>query len=167
MAIGDRAYEFLKQLKADNKLTINDRGVWKVKQDDYFEFMNSCGITEKMVRDRAAADNELITGMYRLNSERLEELVTKTLEEDPNSDCKQLKVNTTIAIPYGKFEMTNTSAIDCAPGPNRAGEAKITKYNTARLHYTQLRAIDSQTMKDHEQRIRDLIMGKVDQAKSA
>lgn len=167
MAIGDRAYEFLKQLKADNKLTVNDRGVWKVKQHDYLEFMNSCGITEKMVKDRAAADNELITGMYRLNTERLEELVTKTLEEDPNSDCKQLKATTSVVIPYGKLELTNTSAIDCAPGPNRAGEAKITKYNTVRMHYTQLRAIDSQTIKDHEQRIRDLIMGKADQAKSA
>ena len=133
MTAGETALAFLKK-----EATITDNGVGHVTQKNYQNFMAENGVTADMLKTITNVHQELVTGMYLFNNERLVEQVDEAKKAGRNPYTE--KVVTSVNIPNGSIVLSTTAA-KTYPIPRKPGET-VTRTCVGVLDFRQDRMLD-------------------------
>lgn len=95
--------EFCKFLEENGK--VDEKGKTTLNLKEYREFLASQGLTKEVIEKTAAVEEEVTTGLYRYNAERVTAEVKKLVDEGKIDEAKKVKVETKITTPFGVRNM--------------------------------------------------------------
>lgn len=135
--------------------TVKGNEVAVLEKKDYLGFMETRGVTAKMIDSVDAAHAELISGMYRYQAESLREKV-KAAKEAGDKDWPSTKVCARIYTAHGRhIDMTNTAAKITQPtGLSKSEDPTITYCSTTvRANFKW--AVDKKMIQEYEESLKE------------